>query len=148
MNGIRHLPTWRRAAMGYAALIACLSFCQLAAVRLLGPTSGAYIERLTDEALPVFGILGALTLLLSPAVAGGLLRGLRQVRWGMGRLPDYGHNTGTYLLVALTGAGAFAGARGGLEGAIVGAAVVLLPMGALYAWGAYDRAEGHHRRGR
>ncbi|WP_234053646.1 MULTISPECIES: hypothetical protein [unclassified Xanthobacter] len=80
--------------------------------------------------------------------ASGPLRVLRQMRRGMGWLPDYGRHPGTGLLVALTGAGALAGARGGWEGALAGAALVLLPMGALYAWGACDRAHGQDRRDR
>ncbi|WP_234055164.1 MULTISPECIES: hypothetical protein, partial [unclassified Xanthobacter] len=125
---IGDLAAWRRAAMGYAALIGVLSLCALAAERAPAPGWVAHLTGLLGGALPVFGLMGAVVLLLSPAGAGGALRILRQVNRGMGWLPDYGRHPGTGLLVALTGAGALAGARGGWEGALAGAALVLLPM--------------------
>ncbi|WP_234053655.1 MULTISPECIES: hypothetical protein [unclassified Xanthobacter] len=147
MNGIRDPLARRRTATGYAALVGILALCELTAERVLSPAWGGPVARLAGEALPVFGLLGALALLLSRVAAAGPLRVLRQVRRGMGWLPDYGHHPGTGLLIALIGAGAVAGARGGgWEGAIAGAGAMLVLLGAIYAWGAYDRAEGQDRR--
>lgn len=147
MNGIRDPLAWRRAATGYAALVGLLALCELTAERVLSPAWGGPMARLAGEALPIFGLLGALALVLSPVAAAGPLRVLRQVRRGMGWLPDFGHHPGTGLLIALTGAGAVAGARGGgWEGALAGAGAMLVLLGAIYAWGAYGRAEGQDRR--
>ncbi len=67
---------------------------------------------------------------------------LRQIIRGCGTLPHVGEHPGTLYVVALIGAGAYAGATrsGSVLGALVGAAivgVVILPM---YLYGAYERA--------
>jgi len=142
---IRDAKAWRRAAMAYAVIAALLSSVSMLGDRLVPGETGERAAQVAGDALPVFAILGALALLLSPVARTWAFKVLGELRRGVGRLPDYGPHPGTGLLIALTGAGALAGSRGGLMGAIGGAAFMFICIGAIFAFGAVDRARGQAR---
>lgn len=142
---IRDAKAWRRAAMAYAVIAALLSSVSLLGGRLVPGEVGARAAQVAGDALPVFAILGTLALLLSPVAWTGAFKVLGEFRRGVGRLPDYGPHPGTGFLIALTGAGALAGSRGGLMGAMGGAAFMFICIGAMFAFGAVDRARGQDR---
>lgn len=66
---------------------------------------------------------------------------LRRSLRGCGHMPHVGNHPGTGYVIALIGAGAFAGLRGGWLGAIAGACFVACVMVPMYLYGAYERAK-------
>lgn len=65
----------------------------------------------------------------------------KQIVRGMGTLPHVGEHPGTRLLLYWIAAGALAGGiKGGFVGILGGAAIMIMGLGPLYLWGAYDRA--------
>lgn len=65
----------------------------------------------------------------------------RQIVRGMGKLPHVGAHPGTTLMLNWIAAGAIAGGMsGGIVGIVGGAAIMILGLGPLYLWGAFDRA--------
>ena len=69
------------------------------------------------------------------------MRVLWQIIRGCGTLPHVGEHPGTAFLFGFILMGGLAGAKkGGLWGFIGGSIFMAVPMGLLYAYGAYDRA--------
>lgn len=65
----------------------------------------------------------------------------KQIVRGMGTLPHVGEHPGTGLMLNWIAAGTLAGGiKGGIVGILGGATIMIMGLGPLYLWGAYDRA--------
>ncbi len=69
------------------------------------------------------------------------MRVLRQAIRGCFTLPHVGAHPGNFWLWSFVAMGALSGTKGGIWGALVGAAAMLVGVGLPYLVGAYKRAE-------
>lgn len=69
------------------------------------------------------------------------MKAVKQIIRGCGTLPGVGAHPGTGMFLFFIGLGAVEGSRNGLAGVVMGAGFMFVFIGAIYFWGAYERAK-------